>query len=88
MNVTSDCVAFWYVDLRDATNNFHDSHLIGEGSFGQVFKAIINQNGRPCKVAIKRLSSGFHIGLNEELNKEIWKVSTMQHKNNILSLLG
>jgi hypothetical protein len=27
MNITSNCVAFQYVNLCDATNNFHDSHL-------------------------------------------------------------
>ncbi|CAM6065474.1 unnamed protein product [Sphagnum tenellum] len=89
-NVISDCVAFSYQVLCDATNNFDPTiSKIGEGSFGTVFKAIINHQGRDREVAIKRLSyDGFHTpAMNEEFRQEIWRVSTVRHKN-IVSLLG
>jgi serine/threonine protein kinase len=89
-NVISDCVAFSYQVIRDATKNF-DPRIskIGEGSFGTVFKAIINHQGRDREVAIKRLSyDGFHTpAMNEKFRQEIWRVSTVRHKN-IVSLLG
>jgi serine/threonine protein kinase len=89
-NAISDCVAFSYQVIRDATKNFDPTiSKIGEGSFGTVFKAIINHQGRDHEVAIKRLSyDGFHTpAMNEEFKQEIWRVSTVRHKN-IVSLLG
>ncbi|CAM6042075.1 unnamed protein product [Sphagnum compactum] len=89
-NVISDCVAFSYQVLRDATKNFDPTiSKIGEGSFGTVFKAIINHQARDREVAIKRLSyDGVHTAvMNEEFKQEIWRVSTVRHKN-IVFLLG
>jgi len=89
-NVISDCVAFSYQVLCDATKNFDPTiSKIGEGTFGTVFKATINHQGRDREVAIKRLSyDGVHTAaMNEEFKQEIWRVSTVRHKN-IVSLLG
>jgi hypothetical protein len=56
VSVTSDCVAFPYQVLCDATNNFDPTSQIGTGASGTVFEAKIAQNGSERKVAIKRLS--------------------------------
>ncbi len=88
VSVTSDCVAFPYQVLCDATNNFDPTSQIGTGASGTVFKARIAHNGSECEVAIKRLSyDGFSSELNEAFRQEIWRVSTVRHKN-IVSVLG
>ncbi len=88
VSVTSDCVPFPYQVLRDATKNFDPSSQIGTGASGTVFKARIAHNGSECDVAIKRLSyDGFSSELNEAFRQEIWRVSTVRHKN-IVSVLG
>jgi serine/threonine protein kinase len=91
VSVTSDCVAFPYQVLCDATNNFDPTSQIGTGASGTVFKARIAHNGSEHKVAIKRLSyDGFSSELNElneAFRQEIWRVSTVRHKN-IVSVLG
>jgi serine/threonine protein kinase len=88
VSVTSDCVPFSYQVLCDATNNFDPTSQIGTGASGTVFKARIDHNGSECEVAIKRLSfDGFSSELNEAFRQEIWRVSTVRHKN-IVSVLG
>jgi serine/threonine protein kinase len=88
VSVTSDCVAFPYQVLCDATNKFDPTSQIGIGASGTVFKARIAHNGSECEVAIKRLSyEGFSSELNEAFRQEIWRVSTVRHKN-IVSVLG
>jgi serine/threonine protein kinase len=87
VSVTSDCVAFPYQVLCDATNNFHPTSEIGEGASGTVFEARIAHNGSERKVAIKRLSHVFSSELNEAFRQEIWRVSTVRHKN-LVSVLG
>jgi serine/threonine protein kinase len=88
VTVTSDCVAFPYQVLCDATNNFDPISQIGTGASGTVFKARIAHNGSECEVAIKRLSyDGFSSELHEAFRQEIWRVSTVRHKN-IVSVLG
>jgi serine/threonine protein kinase len=87
-SVTSDCMAFPYQVLCDATENFDPVSQIGAGASGTVFKARIAHNGSVCEVAIKRLSyDGFSSELNEAFSQEIWRVSTVRHKN-IVSVLG
>jgi serine/threonine protein kinase len=88
VSVISDCVAFPYQVLCDATNNFDPISQIGRGASGTVFKARIAHNGSEYEVAIKRISSdGFSSELNEAFRQEIWRVSTVRHKN-IVSVLG
>ncbi len=87
VSVTSDCMAFPYQVLCDATNNFDPTSQIGTGASGTVFKARIPHNGSEREVAIKRLSHVFSSELNEAFRQEIWRVSTVRHKN-IVSVLG
>jgi serine/threonine protein kinase len=86
-SVTSDCKAFPYQVLCDATNKFDPNSEIGTGASGTVFKARIAHNGSEYEVAIKRLSNVFSSELNEAFRQEIWRVSTVRHKN-IVSVLG
>ncbi|PON33944.1 Mitogen-activated protein kinase kinase kinase [Parasponia andersonii] len=51
--------SFWqvsYADLLEATNGFSSTNLIGAGSFGCVYKGILNQQGREVAVAVKVLN--------------------------------
>ncbi|KAL4637521.1 hypothetical protein ACB092_03G082500 [Castanea dentata] len=48
------CLATWrritYLELEQATNGFNDSNLVGEGSFGSVYKGILSDE---TSVAVK-----------------------------------
>lgn len=70
-------------NIRDATNNFHESNKLGEGGFGPVFKGSLAEFG---DVAIKRLSRRSSQGLEEFMN-ELKLIANLQHKN-LVSLLG
>ncbi|GMY34908.1 receptor-like protein kinase FERONIA [Fagus crenata] len=50
------CRRFLLAEIKIATNNFYREFLIGEGSFGKVYKGCIDD--RTINVAIKRLSFG------------------------------
>ncbi|KAI4350949.1 hypothetical protein L6164_005351 [Bauhinia variegata] len=56
---------FEYIELEEATNNFHPSRNLGSGSYGTVYHGIL-QDG--CQVAIKHLdkSSFKSFRLNDE----------------------
>ncbi|XP_049406319.1 receptor-like serine/threonine-protein kinase SD1-7 [Solanum stenotomum] len=69
--------------IREATNNFHGEHKLGEGGFGPVFKGFLAEFG---DVAIKRLSKRSSQGLEEFMN-ELKLIAKLQHKN-LVSLLG
>uniref|UniRef100_A0A7N0TKD5 Protein kinase domain-containing protein n=1 Tax=Kalanchoe fedtschenkoi TaxID=63787 RepID=A0A7N0TKD5_KALFE len=51
---------FNYSDLQAATGNFSDSKLLGRGSHGTVYKAVL-RNGRP--VAVKKSAKNLSPGL-------------------------
>ncbi|CAM0876255.1 unnamed protein product [Alopecurus aequalis] len=65
-----------------ATNNFQKSHMIGQGGFGKVYKAMLD--GR--EVAIKRLSKDSNQGIAEFRNEAIL-IAKLQHQN-LVRLLG
>ncbi|KAK4479684.1 hypothetical protein RD792_015213 [Penstemon davidsonii] len=64
-------------DLLKATDSFDQSHIIGCGGYGLVYKAILS-DGR--KLAIKRLS-GEHFEMEREFRAEIETLSRAQHPN-------
>jgi len=88
-SVRLDCIVFQYADLSAATNNFHRSHLIGEGAFGGVYRALVTHNEEKRSVAIKKLSGEYSnsAALDQEFSQEIRRVSMVRHKN-IVELLG
>ncbi|CAK9878927.1 unnamed protein product [Sphagnum jensenii] len=88
-SVRLDCIVFQYADLSEATNNFHRSHLIGEGACGAVYTALVTHNEKKRSVAIKKLSGEYinSAAVDQEFSEEIRIVSRLRHKN-IVELLG
>lgn len=75
---------FPYEDLSVATENFHASHLVGEGGFGRVYKGHIKTLNQD--VAVKRLDrSGFQG--NREFLVEVVMLSLL-HNSNLVNLVG
>ncbi|CAM0906162.1 unnamed protein product [Alopecurus aequalis] len=69
--------------LRAATDNFDESHKLGEGGFGVVYKGILPGDE---EIAVKRLSQSSRQGI-EELKNELVLVAKLQHKN-LVRLVG
>ncbi|OAY44868.1 serine/threonine-protein kinase-like protein At3g51990 [Manihot esculenta] len=72
---------FHYSDLVAATNGFSDQKLLGKGSHGCVYKAVI----RGRHVAVKKPSKGVDIG--QEVDNEIEILSKI-HSPRLVNLLG
>ncbi|XP_071720494.1 serine/threonine-protein kinase-like protein At3g51990 [Rutidosis leptorrhynchoides] len=76
---------FSYSDLEAATNNFSDQKLLGRGSHGLVYKAIL-RNGR--LVAVKKASHRQSTTVPEnELDNEIDILSKL-HSPRLVNLVG
>nr|XP_043634242.1 cysteine-rich receptor-like protein kinase 2 isoform X2 [Erigeron canadensis] len=76
-------VNYNYKDLQVATNNFNNEYILGKGGFGEVFKAILDDNSI---VAVKRLHVQ-HARAKEEYENEVKLISNVHHRN-LLRLLG
>ncbi|KAI5576464.1 hypothetical protein POPTR_009G055200v4 [Populus trichocarpa] len=72
---------FNYSDIEAATNGFSDQKLLGKGSHGCVYKAVL----RGRHVAVKKPSKGFEIG--QEVDNEIEILSKI-HSPRLVNLLG
>ncbi|KAD1943840.1 hypothetical protein E3N88_42112 [Mikania micrantha] len=72
-----------YEELKEATNNFEHSSILGEGGFGRVFKGVLSDG---THVAIKRLSSGGQQG-DKEFLVEVEMLSRLHHRN-LVKLVG
>ncbi|XP_024988257.1 cysteine-rich receptor-like protein kinase 2 [Cynara cardunculus var. scolymus] len=72
-----------YKDLQLATNNFSEKNILGKGGFGEVFKAILDDNNT---VAVKKIEVA-HAKAKEEFENEVKLVSNVHHRN-LLRLLG
>ncbi|XP_078172452.1 LRR receptor kinase SERK2-like isoform X3 [Carex rostrata] len=79
-------IKFPFHQLKAATNDF--SEILGEGGFGKVYKGILDdQEGKPIKVAVKRLTNVERQGDQEAFQREVELISVAVHRN-ILRLLG
>ncbi|KAL6909368.1 hypothetical protein ACP4OV_001649 [Aristida adscensionis] len=73
-------IAFQYIDLQRATNNF--SEKIGGGGFGSVFKGLLNGS---TSIAVKRLD---HANQGEkQFRAEVSTIGIIQHIN-LVKLIG
>ena len=72
-----------YEELKEATNNFAHSSILGEGGFGRVFKGVLSDG---TAVAIKRLASGGQQG-DKEFLVEVEMLSRLHHRN-LVKLVG
>ncbi|KAI3519031.1 hypothetical protein L1887_08004 [Cichorium endivia] len=73
-----------YKHLESATNNFSDQNILGRGGFGEVFKAILDDNNI---VAVKKIQVGYTNKAKEEFENEVKLISNVHHRN-LLRLLG
>ncbi|XP_078169825.1 U-box domain-containing protein 70-like isoform X2 [Carex rostrata] len=73
---------FSMLELQQATENFNNSHKIGEGGFGCVYKGFL----RNTMVAIKMLHPESLQG-KSEFAQEVTILSTMRHPN-LVTLIG
>ncbi|KAJ3689820.1 hypothetical protein LUZ61_018984 [Rhynchospora tenuis] len=73
---------FFLLELEQATENFSNSHKIGEGGFGSVYKGFL----RNTMVAIKMLHPQSLQG-KPEFEQEVAVLSTMRHPN-LVTLIG
>ncbi|KAL5760377.1 hypothetical protein ACOSP7_018892 [Xanthoceras sorbifolium] len=72
---------FYYSDLEAATNGFSDQKLLGKGSHGCVYKAVL----RGRQVAVKKPSKNQEIG--QEVDNEIEILSKIRSPR-LVNLLG
>ncbi|KAM0900252.1 hypothetical protein ACQ4PT_020730 [Festuca glaucescens] len=68
--------------LQDATNNFDENNILGDGGFGIVYKGLLSGQ----EVAVKRMSKDSNQGL-QELKNELVLVAKLHHKN-LVRLVG
>ncbi|KAD7478576.1 hypothetical protein E3N88_01712 [Mikania micrantha] len=74
-----------YEELQLATNNFSEENILGKGGFGQVFKAILQDNNI---VAVKKIIVDYaRAKAKEEFENEVKLISNVHHRN-LLRLLG
>ncbi|GMH06752.1 hypothetical protein Nepgr_008592 [Nepenthes gracilis] len=77
---------FDYEDLREATEDFSSSRVIGRGSHGCVYRGVL-KDGRV--VAVKKRSVGLgHLQDNFKLENEVRVLSSLPKTQSIVSLLG
>lgn len=67
-----------YQSLLKATNGFSPANLIGEGSFGSVYKGTLDRGGK--SIAVKVLNLQFH-GASKSFIAECKALKNIKHRN-------
>lgn len=75
---------FSFRELQSATENFHNSKILGRGGFGNVYKACLHDN---TVVAVKRLKDRNAAGGEAQFQTEVEMISLAVHRN-LLRLIG
>ncbi|KAL8231457.1 hypothetical protein R6Q57_001235 [Mikania cordata] len=78
------CRRFSFTEVKEATNEFNDEFVIGNGGFGKVYKGYIDN--ATTAVAIKRLNESSSQGF-QEFRTEIGMLSKLRHVQ-LVSLIG
>nr|CAB3466447.1 unnamed protein product [Digitaria exilis] len=75
---------FRYGELAIATDNFSNTHKLGEGGFGSVYRGFLKEMN--LDVAIKRVSKSSKQG-RKEYASEVRIISRLRHRN-LVQLIG
>jgi hypothetical protein len=76
---------FTFQDLVEATNNFHDSYVVGKGACGTVYKAVMHSGPT---IAVKKLASNREgNNIEKSFRAEISTLGKIRHRN-IVKLYG
>ncbi|XP_059629947.1 wall-associated receptor kinase 2-like [Cornus florida] len=70
-------------ELKNATNDFHESSIIGRGGFGTVYRAVLPQN----KIVAIKKSTKVDQSQIEQFVNEVVVLSQINHRN-VVKLLG
>ncbi|GLJ15912.1 hypothetical protein SUGI_0262940 [Cryptomeria japonica] len=83
LSETTGLIFFDMTEIKDAMGNFSESSLIGEGSFGRVYRGTL-ADGR--RIAVKRFKD-LRQRAEEEFSHEVQVISNTKHRN-LLPLKG
>ncbi|OWM67425.1 hypothetical protein CDL15_Pgr019885 [Punica granatum] len=67
-----------YIDLSQATDGFSPTNMIGEGSFGVVYKGVLRSNGQIVAVKVLKLEEQ---GASKSFMAECEALRSIRHRN-------
>lgn len=77
---------FRFKELKKATNNFHESHKLGEGGFGVVYKGVLPPKDGSLEIAVKKFNRD-KIKSKGDFLAELTIINRLRHKH-LVRLLG